>query len=93
MMFWHTQNIGNAAAPAGWRVERRHYQGRNFVTRSWDFLGSAADGLQTFNDRYWDWADTTIRERVSYTYRVRALNADATEMAGRNWSRRAPVRC
>ena len=93
MMYWHTQNTGDASAPAGWRVERRHDQRGNFVTRSWDFLGSAADRLQTFSSRYWDWTDSSASQRVSYTYRVRALNSGGTELSGRNWSRRSSVRC
>ena len=93
MMYWHTQNTGDASAPAGWRVERRGFQDGAFVTRSWDFLGSAADGLQTFNSRYWDWTDSSASQNVSYTYRVRALNTDGSEMSGRNWSRRAGVYC
>ena len=93
MMYWHTQNSGDASAPAGWRVERRHYQGGNFVTQSWNILGNAADSLQTFSSRYWDWTDSSARQTVSYTYRVRALNAGGTELSSRNWSRRAPVRC
>ena len=92
-MYWHTENMGTAGAPDGWRVERRNWANRNWVSKSWEFTGAQADALQVYSDRYWDWEDTSRSRNVSYTYRVRAINSDSTNMAGRTWSRRAPVRC
>ena len=92
-MYWHTKNSGQASAPNGWRVERRHSSRHEWVTRTWNFKGSASDALQTYNDTYWDWEDRTRSQRVTYTYRVRAINADDSFTSGRQWSRRARVRC
>ena len=92
-MYWHTQNGGNAPSPDGWRVERRNYVNGMYDTRTWVFKGSTSDALQTFSDKYWDWKDTTRSKGIRYTYRVRAINADSTDMAGREWSRRARASC
>ena len=102
-MYWHTENGGRADAPDGWRVERRHWVGGpdnladniedGFKTKTWEFIGTDADALQVYSDKYWDWKDRSRSRNVSYTYRVRAINSDSTNMAGRDWSRRAPVRC
>ena len=48
-MYWHTENMGKAGAPDGWRVERRHRANRNWFSKSWEFTGAQADapaGLQ-----------------------------------------------
>ena len=92
-MYWHTQNGGNASAPDGWRVERRNYVNGEYVTRTWIFKGSTSDALQTFSDKYWDWKDTTRAKKITYTYQVRAINADESNADGREPSRRARVRC
>ncbi len=92
-LYWHTNNEGDAPAPDGWIVERRHDVGGSWSTRSWQFIGSDADALQTTGSDYWDWLDHTSSRNVSYTYRVRAINSDGSYMSGREWSRRAPVRC
>lgn len=92
-IFWHTRNRGQAEAPEGWKIERRHRNSGEWVVRTFTFIGAEADALQTFNDEYWDWVDTSAERNVKYTYRVRALNADGSDMDGRVWSRRAPVEC
>ena len=95
-MYWHTKEEGEAPAPDGWIVERRHYAGdagSTESTRTWRFIGADADALQTRSSRHWDWRDRSARKDVSYTYRVRAINSDGSFMADREWSRRAPVRC
>ena len=92
-LYWHTNNEGNAPAPDGWIVERRHDVGGSWSTRTWQFIGSDADALQTTDSGSWDWLDHTTSRNVSYTYRVRAINSDGSYMSGREWSRRAPVRC
>ena len=90
-MFWHTMNRGQANAPDGWKVERRHWDSEGWVVRTFTFIGAEADALQTFNEQYWDWVDTTADQGVAYTYRVRAIKADGSDMDGRVWSRRAPA--
>ena len=90
-MFWHTRNRGEAEAPEGWKVQRRHRDSGEWVVRTFTFIGADADALQTFNEEYWDWVDTSAEGNVEYTYRVRATNADGSDMGGRVWSRRAPV--
>lgn len=92
-MYWHTENRGQATAPDGWRVERRHSAGPGWSNKTWDFMGADADALQIYSDKYWDWTDRSRWTGVDYTYRVRALNSHGNEMAGRAWSRRAPVTC
>ena len=92
-MFWHTRNRGDAEAPEGWKVERRYWNSENWVVRTFTFIGADADALQTHNEKYWDWVDTSAEDKVEYTYRVRAINADGSDMDGRVWSRRAPVEC
>ena len=90
-MFWHTQNRGEAKAPDGWKVERRHWNAAGWVVKTFMFTCENADALQTYNDQYWDWVDTSADLNVDYTYRVRAINCDGSDMEGRTWSRRAPV--
>ena len=90
-MFWHTMNRGQADAPDGWKVERRHWDSEGWVVRTYTFIGAEADALQTFSEQYWDWVDTTADQGVAYTYRVRAIKADGSDMDGRVWSRRAPA--
>ena len=90
-MFWHTENRGRAKAPDGWKVERRHWDSGGWVVQTFTFIGSEADALQTFNEHYWDWVDEEAGFDEDYTYRVRAINADGSDMEGRDWSRRAPV--
>ena len=92
-MYWHTENGGRADAPDGWRVERRHWTNSGDVTQTWEFIGTDADALQVYSDKYWDWKDRSRSRNVSYTYRVRAINSDGTDMEGRESSRRAPVSC
>ena len=94
-MFWHTSNRGRADAPEGWKVERRHwdYDSGEWVVRTFTFIGAEADALQTYSEDYWDWVDTSAGVKEEYTYRVRAINADGSDMDGRVWSRRAPVEC
>ena len=92
-MFWHTRNRGEAVAPEGWKIERRHWDSGKWVVRTFSFIGTQADALQTFNEKYWDWVDTSAKGNVDYTYRVRAINADGSDVDGRVWSRRAPVEC
>ena len=93
VMFWHAKNRGQAEAPDGWKVERRHRALGDWVVKTFTFIGGDADALQTYNDEYWDWVDTTADLDVNYTYRVRAINADGSDLADRIWSRRAPVEC
>ena len=90
-MFWHTRTRGEAEAPEGWKVQRRHRDSGEWVVRTFTFIGADADALQTFNEKYWDWVDTSAEGNVEYTYRVRPINADGSDMDGRGWSRRAPV--
>ena len=92
-MYWHTKDYGTAAAPDGWKVERRHHASGRFETKTWEFIDADSDALQTYNDTYWDWIDRSASNDVSYTYRVRAINSDGRDMAGRSWSRRAPTYC
>ncbi len=94
-MFWHTRNRAMAEAPDGWKVERRHWDSgqREWVVRTFTFIGADADALQTHNEEYWDWVDTSAEVNVDYTYRVRAINSDGSDVDGRVWSRRAPVEC
>ena len=92
-IYWHTQNRGEKEAPDGWRVERRNLAESGWVVRSWDFIGTAADNLQTFNDRFWDWTDRSAEPNVAYTYRVKALESGSELPCCREWSRRAPVTC
>jgi len=92
-IYWHTSNGGQAEAPEGWKIERRHSDSGEWVVRTFTFIGADADALQTFNEEYWDWVDTSAESNVDYTYRVRAINADGSDMDGRVWSRRAPVEC
>ena len=92
-IFWHTRNRGRAEAPEGWKIERRHRDSGEWVIRTFTFTAADADALQTFNENYWDWVDTSAEASVDYTYRVRAINADGSDLAGRVWSRRAPVEC
>ena len=90
-MFWHTKDRGQAKAPDGWKVERRHGASGGWVVRTFMFICPDADALQTHSEKYWDWVDTSADPRVDYTYRVRAIDCDGTDMEGRIWSRRAPV--
>ncbi len=90
-IFWHTENRGSAKAPGGWKVERRHWDSGGWVVKTFTFICGEADALQTFNDEYWDWLDSSADLNVDYTYRVRAINADGSDMEDRDWSRRAPV--
>ena len=92
-MFWHTRDGTQAPAPEGWKVERRHQVSGTWVVQTFMFIGADADALQTVNDRYWDWVDTSAEPDIAYTYRVRAINADGTDLNGRIWSRRAEVYC
>ncbi len=92
-MFWHTSNGGQDTVPDGWKVERRYWDSDRWVVQTFTFIGAQADALQTFNDEYWDWVDTTADLGVAYTYRVRAINSDVSDLSGRFWSRRAPVEC
>ena len=88
-MFWHTRNRGRVEAPEGWKVERRHRDSGQWVVRTFEFIGTRADALRTVDEKYWDWMDTSRANNVDYTYRVRALNADGSDLDGRVWSRRA----
>ena len=92
-MFWHTGNGGQDGAPGGWKIERRHRDSDRWAVQTFTFTGAEADALQTYSDEYWDWEDTTADSGVAYTYRVRAINSDGSDMSGRAWSRRAPVDC
>ena len=88
-MFWHTGH--GREAPEGWKIERRHRDSGEWVVRTFTFIGEDAGALQTFSEVYWDWVDTSAQRNVEYTYRVKAINADASDVDGRVWSRRAPV--
>ena len=91
-MFWHTANRGQADPPDGWKVERRHRDpAGNWMVKTFVFIGVEADALQTHNEQYWDWVDTSAGPDVAYTYRVRAIDADGSNTEGRLWSRRASV--
>ena len=90
-MFWHTQNRGEAKAPDGWKVERRHWASDGWVVQTFTFIGSDADALQTHSELYWDWVDDEAGFDEDYTFRVRAINVDGSDTEGRLWSRRAPV--
>ncbi len=94
-MFWHTKNRARAEAPEGWKVERRHWDSKQWAwaVRTFEFIGTQAEALQTVDEKYWDWVDTSAEANVDYTYRVRAINADGSDVEGRVWSRRAPVEC
>ncbi len=92
-IYWHTKDRGSAPAPDGWKVERRHRESEQWITETFTFIGGDADALQTFNEVYWDWFDKDAEPRIDYTYRVRAINADGSDMVDRVWSRRAPVLC
>ncbi|MCY4558009.1 MAG: hypothetical protein OXF79_16910 [Chloroflexi bacterium] len=93
-IFWHSAiKFEDDPPPYGWRVERRHLSNGSWITTRFDFLGAESDALQTFNDEYWDWTDTTHRSGVDYTYRVRPLDNDGEPMEERMWSRRAPALC
>ncbi len=93
-IFWHSAiKFEDDPPPYGWRVERRHLSNGAWSTTRFDFLATESDALQTFNDEYWDWTDTTRLSGVDYTYRVRPLDNDGELMEGRMWSRRAPVLC
>ena len=92
-IYWHTKNRGAAEAPEGWKIERRHQDSGEWVVRTFTFIGADADALQTYNEKFWDWVDDSAECGVEYTYRVRAINADGSDMDGRFWSRRAPVEC
>ena len=69
----------------------RHRDSTGWVVRTFEFIGTDADALQTFSEEYWDWVDRTADRNVDYTYRVRAINADGFDADDRFWSRRAPV--
>ena len=93
-IFWHVAiKFEDDPPPYGWRVERRHFSNGAWTTSRFDFLGAESDALQTFNDEYWDWTDTTRWSGVDYTYRVRPFDNNGELMEGRMWSRRAPVLC
>ena len=93
-IFWHSAiKFEDDPPPYGWRVERRHLSNGAWSTTRFDFLATESDALQTFNDEYWDWTDTTRRSGVDYTYRVRPLDNDGELIEGRMWSRRAPALC
>ena len=89
-LYWHTENRGKASAPDGWKLERQRYRSQ---TTTFTFIGADADALQTHSNKYWDYVDTIAPGIGGYTYRVRAINADETNMAGREWSRRATAYC
>ena len=94
LVFWHAGiEFQDEPPPYGWRVERRHLGDGAWVTTHFNFLGAAADALQTHNDEFWDWTDTTRRLGVDYTYRVHALDNDGELMEERAWSRRAATIC
>ena len=100
-MFWH--HVG--AEPAGtykWKVERRHFSEGEFVYQHWELNadGTYAPASIGFERTevyappiFWDFSDGTASSGAHYTYRVRALNEDGSEMSGRYWSRRAQVLC
>ena len=87
-MFWHAANGVEGDAPDGWKVERSHQDSEgNWIVEIFTFIGADADELQTVDDEYWDWVDTSADRYVDYHYRVRAINTDGSDMAGRIWSR------
>ena len=91
---WRTENEGQAAAPDGWKVERSHQDSEgNPVVQAFTFIGGDADDLLTSNQEFWEWVDTSAAQNVLYTYCVRAINADGTDMAGGDWSRNALAEC
>ena len=91
-LYWRTENEGRAAAPDGWRVERSHQDSEGTqVVQTFTFIGDEADALQASDQEYWDWIDSSVDQNVLYTYRVRAINADGSDMNGRAWSRNALV--
>ena len=93
-MYWHTEHSGAASAPAGWRVERWHWDSNyDLQERAWEFIGADSDHLQTYSDEYWDWVDTTASRDLDYTYRVIALDENGDFANGRAYSRRAPEFC
>ena len=93
-IFWHSApEFEDDPPPYGWRVERRHRSNGSWSTTRFDFLGAESDVIQTFNDEYWDWTDSSRRSGVDYTYRVRPLDNNGELLEGRMWSRRAPVIC
>ena len=91
--FWHTGNRGEAEAPEGWKIERRQRDSEGWVVRTFSFIGPQADTLRTDSEEYWEWVDESAKVNVRYTYRVRAINADGSDLDGRFWSRRAPAEC
>ena len=91
--FWQTGNHGEAEAPEGWKIERRHQDSERWVVRTFSFTGSQADALQTYGEEYWDWVDASVEGNLRYTYRVRTINADGSDLDGRVWSRRASAEC
>ena len=90
-MFWHARNSSQDEAPGGWKVERRHLGPEGWVVKTFTFAGKQAEALQTHNEEYWDWVDTTAEWGVDYTYRVKAIHSDGSDIEGRVWSRRAAV--
>ena len=89
-MFWHTADCGDAEAPDGWKIERWNQDSDgSWIAQTFTFIGTDADALQTVDEKYWDWVDTSGANNVDCTYRVRALNADGSDLDGRVWSRRA----
>ena len=94
IMLWRTGNDGQVEAPEGWKVERTHRssQGNSFV-QTFTFTAAEADDLLTFNQDGWLWTDTSADRNLPYTYRVRATNADGSDMDGRTWSRSFAVDC
>ena len=93
-MFWHAANGGSADKPDGWKVERSNQDPQgNWIVQTFTFIGADADALQTVRDDFWDWVDTTADRYVDYSYRVRAINSDGSDMAGRIWSRHAAAIC
>ena len=100
-IFWHHAG----AEPTGtykWKVERRHLSDDGFVYKRWvlNADGTGAPAITEFERTeayapviYWQFSDGAADLGEHYTYRVRALNEDETDMSGRYWSRRAPVQC
>ena len=63
-IFWHAAaEYEDDPPPQGWRVERRYFGDGEWITDRFDFLGAAAEALQTHSDEYWDWTDRTRRLR------------------------------
>ena len=92
-MSWRTENEGQAAAPDGWKIERSHQNSEgNQVVRTLTFFDKQGAVL-TANGKYRGRVDTSANRNVLYTYRVRAINADGSDMNGRVWSRNALVEC